>query len=54
MCVCRCSLVAASVYVSSLSQQLALKHDTARVVQSCIKKGSREHRTLVFSEIKGV
>ena len=34
--------------------QLALKHDTARVVQSCIKKGSEEHRAMVLSELKGM
>ena len=33
--------------------QLALKHDTARVVQSSIKNGSKEHRSLIFSELKG-
>ena len=33
--------------------QLSLKHDAARVVQSCVKNGSSEHRTAVFSELRG-
>ena len=33
--------------------QLALKHDTARVVQCCLKLGSPEQRTSIFTELKG-
>ena len=33
--------------------QLSLKHDAARVVQSCVKYGSSEHRTAVVSELRG-
>ncbi len=37
----------------TLTLQLCLKHDTARVVQSCLKRGNAEQRTLVFTELKG-
>ena len=33
--------------------QLSLKHDAAGLVQSCVKNGSTEHRTAVFSELRG-
>ena len=33
--------------------QLSLKHDTARVIQCCLKFGSPEQRTIVFTELKG-
>ena len=33
--------------------QLSLKHDTARVVQSCLKNGSSTQRTIIFTELRG-
>lgn len=33
--------------------QLSVKHDTARVVQCCLKYGSRDQRTSLFNELKG-
>ena len=36
-----------------INLQLSVKHDTARVIQCCLKYGSRGQRSAVFSELKG-
>lgn len=38
---------------SSLLLQLAVKHDMARVVQSCLKYGTPQLRTVLFNELRG-
>lgn len=50
---CAVILFPVHTHLWSCSVQFALKHDTARIIQCCLKYGTPQHQTAIFNELKG-